>query len=294
MESKLINEFLNTNNISKASIKGYLYDLNTFVLFMMKRNHINNLDNEADKDLFLNLNSIDMYAYVDYLKKELKNSDKTIARKISAVKNFYKFLNKKYGLNNEIVSFKFRYNNDSLNKDVLSNEQINDLIDYVKNIEPEKNQIIIFLMLFNGLTVKEVQNIKTEDIFDNNIIINKNSENERIVKINDALRAILSRFLFSNDQLYLLNSPSNPEKPISTRRIQEIVKNVLKRIGIEEKGISSNILRNTAVKMLKDYNNAGFNEIKSFLGLKTDKQVERYLKDKKEEIDMNKNPFSKF
>ena len=73
MESKLINEFLNTNNISKASTKGYLYDLNTFVLFMMKRNHINNLDNEADKDLFLNLNSIDMYAYVAYLKKELKN-----------------------------------------------------------------------------------------------------------------------------------------------------------------------------------------------------------------------------
>ena len=46
--------------------------------------------------------------------------------------------------------------------------------------------------------------------------------------------------------------------------------------------------------MLKEYNNAGFNEIKSFLGLKTDKQVERYLKDEQEEIDMNKNPFSKF
>ena len=53
-------------------------------------------------------------------------------------------------------------------------------------------------MLVNGLTVKEVQNIKTKDIFDNKIIINKNSENERIVKINDALRGILSRFLFLN------------------------------------------------------------------------------------------------
>ncbi|WP_290770565.1 tyrosine-type recombinase/integrase [Anaerofustis sp.] len=294
MENKLINEFLKNNNMSTSSNKGYAYDLNTFLSFMKKRNHIDNLDVKYEKDFYLSLNNIDMYAYVDYLRKELNNSDKTIARKISSIKNFYKFVNNKFSSTNEIVSFKFRYDNSSLKNETLNNEQIRDLIDYVKNIEPEKNQIIIFLMLFNGLTVKEVQNIKTGDIFDNNIIINKNSENERVIKINDALRAILSRFLFSNDQLYLLNSPSNPEKPISTRRIQEIVKNALKRIGIEEKGISSNILRNTSVKMLKEYNNAGFNEIKSFLGLKTDKQIERYLKDEKEEIDMNKNPFSKF
>ena len=92
MESKLINEFLNTNNISKASIKGYLYDLNTFVLFMMKRNHINNLDNEADKDLFLNLNSIDMYAYVDYLKKNLKIQIKLSQEKYLQLKTFINFL----------------------------------------------------------------------------------------------------------------------------------------------------------------------------------------------------------
>ena len=75
---------------------------------------------------------------------------------------------------------------------------------------------------------------------------------------------------------------------------QEIVKNALKRIGIDQKGISCNILRNTSVKMIMKYNQAGFKEIKEFLGLKTDKQVEKYLDVSLKEIDMNKNPFSKF
>lgn len=295
MNSFIIEEYLNDLNINENSKKGYLYDLNTFFLFIKERNSYNN-SNDLDKELnlFKSINNIDMYAYVNHLKSSLNNSEKTIARKISAVKNLYKYLNKKYSFSSEVVTFKFKYDNTNFNNEVLNDKQIKDLIEYTKSHEPIKNQIIIFLILFNGLTVKELKNIKIKDIYENSILIDNNGENKRIVKINDALRAILSDFLKSVDQLYLLNGRNN--KTITERRIQEVVKNALCKIGINKRGISTGILRNTSVKMIKEYNSAGFMDIKNFLGIKTDKQVEKYLKDSKElnELDMNKNPFSKF
>ena len=296
MNSFVIEEYLSDLNINENSKKGYLYDLNTFFLFIKERNSFDESSHnlESELNLFKGLNNIDMYAYIDYLKSSLSNSDKTIARKLSAVKNLYKYLNKKYSFNNEIITFKFKYDNTSFNNEVLSDKQIKELIEYTKNNEPLKNQIIIFLILFNGLTVKELKNIKIKDIYENSIVIDSNGENERIIKINDALRAILSDFLNPVDQLYLLKGRNN--QPITERRIQEVVKNALSKIGINKKGISTGILRNTSVKMIKEYNSAGFTDIKNFLGIKTDKQVEKYLKDSNElnELDMNKNPFSKF
>ncbi|EDS73082.1 tyrosine-type recombinase/integrase [Anaerofustis stercorihominis] len=296
MNSFVIEEYLSDLNINENSKKGYLYDLNTFFLFIKERNSFDESSHnlESELNLFKGLNNIDMYAYINYLKSSLSNSDKTIARKLSAVKNLYKYLNKKYSFNNEIITFKFKYDNTSFNNEVLSDKQIKELIEYTKNNEPLKNQIIIFLILFNGLTVKELKNIKIKDIYENSIVIDSNGENERIIKINDALRAILSDFLNPVDQLYLLKGRNN--QPITERRIQEVVKNALSKIGINKKGISTGILRNTSVKMIKEYNSAGFTDIKNFLGIKTDKQVEKYLKDSNElnELDMNKNPFSKF
>ena len=296
MNSFVIEEYLSDLNINENSKKGYLYDLNTFFLFIKERNSFDESSHnlESELNLFKGLNNIDMYAYIDYLKSSLSNSDKTIARKLSAVKNLYKYLNKKYSFNNEIITFKFKYDNTSFNNEVLSDKQIKELIEYTKNNEPLKNQIIIFLILFNGLTVKELKNIKIKDIYENSIVIDSNGENERIIKINDALRAILSDFLNPVDQLYLLKGRNN--QPITERRIQEVVKNALSKIGRNKKGISTGILRNTSVKMIKEYNSAGFTDIKNFLGIKTDKQVEKYLKDSNElnELDMNKNPFSKF
>lgn len=296
MNSFVIEEYLSDLNINENSKKGYLYDLNTFFLFIKERNSFDESSHnlESELNLFKGLNNIDMYAYINYLKSSLSNSDKTIARKLSAVKNLYKYLNKKYSFNNEIITFKFKYDNTSFNNEVLSDKQIKELIEYTKNNEPLKNQIIIFLILFNGLTVKELKNIKIKDIYENSIVIDSNGENERIIKINDALRAILSDFLNPVDQLYLLKGRNN--QPITERRIQEVVKNALSKIGINKKGISTGILRNTSVKMIKEYNSAGFTDIKIFLGIKTDKQVEKYLKDSNElnELDMNKNPFSKF
>lgn len=295
MNSFVIEEYLSELNISENSKKGYLYDLNTFFLFIKERNsYFNSNDLDKELNLFKSINNIDIYAYVNHLKSSLNNSDKTIARKISAVKNLYKYINKKYSYSSEVVTFKFKYDNTKFNNEVLNDKQIKDLIEYTKSNEPIKNQIIIFLILFNGLTVKELKNIKIKDIYENSIVIDNNGENKRIVKINDALRAILNDFLKSVDQLYLLNGRNN--KPITERRIQEIVKNALCKIGINKRGISTGILRNTSVKMIKEYNSANFMDIKNFLGIKTDKQVEKYLKDPKElnELDMNKNPFSKF
>ena len=296
MESKLSEEFLNSLKIDEQSKLGYLYDLGSFYGFISARfNKTSFPDSKSEANYLASLTAADMYAYVDYLKKHKNLSDKTIARKISSLKKFYRFIDSSYSsVSSELIGFKFRYDNTGFDNEVLSDEQIRKLIKHVSENESDRNKIIIFLMLFNGITVKELINIKNSDILKQSIIINSGSKNQRIIKINDALRAILSRFKIADDELYLINGPSNGQ--ISQRRIQAIVKKVLRDIGIDRKGISSGILRNTAVKMIREYNDAKFGEVKKFLGISTDTQVEKYFEDSKElnYIDMNKNPFSKF
>ena len=144
-------------------------------------------------------------------------------------------------------------------------------------------------MLFNGLTASEIRNIKIDNIYDDIIVINKDKENEKIVKINDALKSILSDFLNLSEQQYLLNGRNG--KQISRRTIQDIVKKALLAIGINEKGASGGILKNTSVYMLKKYNDVGLEEIKQFLGYKTINPAKKYIDNNFDSIDMNKNPY---
>ena len=70
MNSFVIEEYLSDLNINENSKKGYLYDLNTFFLFIKERNSFDESSHnlESELNLFKGLNNIDMYAYINYLK----------------------------------------------------------------------------------------------------------------------------------------------------------------------------------------------------------------------------------
>ena len=296
MKTALTEEFMTSLKIGEQSKTGYLYDLGSFYDFISSRFKKDSFSSSAKEARFIStLSAADMYAYVNYLKMTRNLSDRTVARKISSLKKFLRFIDLKYcQVSNEVINFSFRYDNTGFDNEVLSNAQIKDLINYVNNYESDRNKIVIFLMLFNGITVKELVGIKNGDVLKKSIVINSGTENQRIIKINDALRAILSRFKIADDQLYLINGPSNGQ--ISPRRIQAIVKKALRAIGIDRKGISTGILRNTSVRMIREYNSADFADVKNFLGITTDAQVEKYFRKSEETdyVDMNRNPFSKF
>ena len=296
MKTALTEEFMTSLKIGEQSKTGYLYDLGSFYDFISSRFKKDSFSSSVKEARFIStLSAADMYAYVNYLKKTRNLSDRTVARKISSLKKFLRFIDLKYcQVSNEVINFSFRYDNTGFDNEVLSNAQIKDLINYVNNYESDRNKIVIFLMLFNGITVKELVGIKNGDVLKKSIVINSGTENQRIIKINDALRAILSRFKIADDQLYLINGPSNGQ--ISPRRIQAIVKKDQRSIGIDRKGISTGILRNTSVRMIREYNSADFADVKNFLGITTDAQVEKYFRKSEETdyVDMNRNPFSKF
>ena len=274
-----LDAFIDSLNLNRETINGYKYDVKSFLTFIKNRN---NNDNLSLVEL------VDIYAYVDYLKN--KNSSRTIARKISAINKYFSFLERNnYIEKNIFYNFKFSYNPTS-NLSRLTDRQISDLIEYSSSLKIT-HKLIIYLMLFNGLTANELRNIKIKDIYDNIIVINKDKENEKIVKINDALKSILSDFLRFNKRQYLLNGRNGNQ--ISKRTIQDIVKKVLMAIGINEKGVSGGILKNTSIYMLKKYNGVGLEEIQKFLGYKTIAPAKKYMDDKFDNIDMNKNPYGK-
>ena len=161
-----INNFLHTLNSEDGAhnntILSYKYDINQFRDFLIKK-----------KITFTKIKKIDVLNFLEYLKLK-KVMNKTKARKIYALKRFYKFLlSEKLISSNPLDKIDIPKSEETLSI-TLSIEQINKILNTVsKNIDNYKNlrsYLIIELLYATGIRVSELISIKL-----NNIDLNKNT-----------------------------------------------------------------------------------------------------------------------
>ena len=111
IKSNILDDFLDYLSSSKGhsenTIKEYYYDLRIFLRYMIlrKTNFYDNVKSfdevdidKVDEDLLKAINKQDIYAYISYLDKERKLSNKSKYRKISAVRAFFDYLTNKIDL----------------------------------------------------------------------------------------------------------------------------------------------------------------------------------------------------
>ena len=85
---------------SELTVKEYSYDLQTFFRYIIaKINKIENVDEikeisikNVDIILIKNISLSDVYDYLLFLSHDMNNSVKSRARKLSAIKSFFKYL----------------------------------------------------------------------------------------------------------------------------------------------------------------------------------------------------------
>ncbi|MDD3383450.1 MAG: site-specific tyrosine recombinase/integron integrase [Bacilli bacterium] len=212
---------------SLLTIKAYKNDILEFSKFLSKEKDAYNISDIDKKDVY--------YFVANLLAKN--NKRRTIARKVSSLRNFYKFL-----LKNEFVLFNpFKDIETQKYEKALPSflpiEQIKELINIdisTNGSINQRNQAIIHLLYSCGLRVSELVNLHIGDINEvqRTLFIKGKGNKERLCVINDFSLNFIKKYINEGrEELVKKNDSINDNvivntkgKPITSRGIEMIVK----------------------------------------------------------------------
>ncbi len=257
----LYTQFLiSEKNLSRNSVNNYLVDLDQF--FFTDDTRVNNL-NAQIKSYITNLR-----------KKNLKTS--SINRKISALKNFLKFLHTEKIIGQiDFQEFESLSDLKKIPKAIskLQMEQIFINLYNSKQTNKELYILVLKLIYLSGLRISEALNLKWSDINyqDNSIYVYGKGSKERKVFITKDFLDHLKNLVKKNKFLFTLN-----DKKISARSVNKFLENCYNDSIIKDK-LSSHIFRHSfATTMLE--NNADIRHIQKLLGHSSISTTEIYTK----------------
>ena len=275
-------------NCSVKTVSEYLLDLRTFFRFLVADRQGISPDSEEfskidihnlDLEFMKSITTEDIYSFLMYSGTVRNNLWSAKARKLSAIKAFFKFLTVKRKLleTNPAIDIESPKPKKSLPK-VLSMEEAKALLDAVKNDKESKSltrdYAIITLFLNCGMRVSELVGIDLGDI-DHELrslrVVGKGNK-ERIVYLNDACRYALGDYITERAQadnskittkaLFL----SSRDQRISVKTVQWMVYKYLDLAGLGAKHYSVHKLRHTAATLMYQSGNVDVRVLKDILG----------------------------
>lgn len=222
-------------------------------------------------DIIFNVTLEDAYSFLAYCRKERKNDTNARARKVVAIKRFYKYLEiNGYIENNRIAFLESPQTKRGLPK-YLSLEQSVMLLQSVDGKFKERDYCILTLFLNCGLRLSELVGINLSHIKDNNtlVVLGKGNK-ERTIYLNDACISAIKSYMTvrpvdgvkDRDALFI----SNQKKRISRESVQKMVEGYMKKCGLDGMGFSTHKLRHTAATLMYQHGNVDPLQLKEILG----------------------------
>lgn len=224
--SKFVNYLKTVRQYSSHTISNYHRDLNHFYLFYC--------ENKFD---ILSFNTDKAREYLFFLENQ-KYKRKSIARKLSALRSFWKYLNY---LNLTSKNPFLLLTTPKIPKylpNILSKEQMQDFLDAIPSNSPIefRNKTICELLYSSGIRIAECVGINIEDIDfnENEILIRGKGSKERIIVFGNIAKDLLVRYL-ENSRSLLLKTNTNAVflnkngTRISVRSLQRIIKSLVSK-----------------------------------------------------------------
>lgn len=313
-----VNSFLDYTitilNKSPNTVKEYNYDIAMFLKFIMMHYQLTNsqdmkeviikdMNIEIIKKITLN----DIHAFLAYLTNTFHSKASTRARKVATIRVFFKYLNQKANLieNNPAQNLE----TPKLDKRVpkyLSLEDSQKLLE-VSSRDDDRNKerdfAIITLFLNCGMRLSELVGINISDInfYDRKLNVIGKGNKERIIYLNNACMEAINNYIKvrpkegikfnSRNALFL----SERRERISNRTVQQIVKNELKRAGLDTRKYSTHKLRHTAATLMYQYGKVDIRALQALLGHESISTTEIYTHVNNEQVKnaIDKNPLNK-
>ena len=274
---------------SHKTVNEYFLDLRTFFRFMLQKRGMSDPDVPFDD---ISIQGIDL-AFVqsvtrtdllDYLlfaanerpkyhkskQTPYGNQPKARARKVSALRSFYRYLCEKqrYFEDNPTLSLDIPKAKKSLPKFLTLQESLA-LLQAVDGPYRERDYCILTLFLNCGLRVSEMVGINLSDISEDRLRVLGKGNKERFVYLNEACRLALEDYLphrlsplpEAKNALFI----SRQRKRISVQTVKWLVGKYLGEAGLSQKHCSAHKLRHTAATLMYQ-NGVDVRTLKEVLG----------------------------
>ena len=275
---QILREFLiyheNIKGQSPLTISEYALDLRMFLRFMkLMRSEMSmktDLDTidimDVDLAFIRGITTSDVFDFLSYLASERPlNPDSPVsdhgvspttrARKLSAIKSFYKYLTvrTKQLQENPVADLEYPKLRKSLPK-YLTLEQSKALLSAVSGPNEKRDFAILMLFLNCGIRRSELVGLNITDVYEDRIRVVGKGNKERFVYFGTPCRKAIDAYLPERNQKILTDNRalfgSRNNNRISTDAVHRLVKKALLQAGLDATQFSAHKLRHTAATMM--------------------------------------------
>lgn len=272
---QVLREFLsyheNIKGQSPRTISEYYLDLRLFLRFMvMVKNEMpytTDIDgiSISNVDLkFIEMITItDIYDFLSFLAHDRKQNDyddsgigaAARARKLSAIKSFYKYLTvrTKQLTENPVKDVEFPKIRKALPK-YLTLEESRRLLSAVQGVNAKRDYAILMLFLNCGIRRSELVGLNLNDVYEDRIRVTGKGNKERIVYFGSACKAAIDDYLPERNKKVLSDNRalfgSRDNNRISVTAVHRLVKKHMLAAGLDPSQYSAHKLRHTAATLM--------------------------------------------
>jgi site-specific recombinase XerD len=259
---------------SSMTISEYYLDLRMFFRFMkLMRNEMpihTKLDDIPIKDVDLefirSITTSDIFDFLSYLANDRTPNPDSLspdygisptarARKLSALKSFYKYLTvrTKQMQENPVADLEYPKLRKSLPK-YLTMEQASRLLQSVSGVNEKRDYAILMLFLNCGIRRSELVGLNISDVFEDRIRVVGKGNKERFVYFGTSCRKAIDAYMTQRNEMVLTDNRalfgSRNGNRISVSAVHRLVDKALIQAGLDTTQYSAHKLRHTAATMM--------------------------------------------
>jgi len=266
------------------TINGYAIDLTLFFRFLkvykglikdttleFTEIPIKDIDTTFIRDIKLT----DIYAFLSYVENIRENGNYARARKVAALRSFFKFLQGKAKIIDDNPTLELE--SPKINKRhpvYLTLDQSLELLNSldVKDKNYKRDYCILTLFLNCGMRLSELCSIRVDKIKSDTLTIIGKGNKERTVYLNEACLKTINNYMQVRDQSMVSEDEKNflfissRNRVINKRTVELLVKKHITNAGIVDGKYTPHKLRHTAATLMYKYGNVDIRSLQSILG----------------------------
>lgn len=249
---------------SRRTVDEYFLDLRSFFRFLKLDKNLASRDltfeqipiDDLDINLARSVTLTDVYSYMNYLSRDRGLNAASRARKVAAIRSFYKYLTNKAKLlpQNPVQDLDSPRTKKTLPKYLNLEESVN-LLESVDGKNASRDYCILTLFLNCGLRISELVGLNKTDVRGNQLRVLGKGNKERILYLNPACQKAIQDWMTDRDTLTLADQNAlfvtlQNRRRISRAAVHKLVKKHLAAAGLDSTQYSSHKLRHTAATLM--------------------------------------------
>lgn len=262
---------------SKSTVYEYILDLENFFRYMKllksgeKQAGLRDVSiHDLDIAFIASISVKDIYDYLYYCREKRGNGSRSIARKMSSLRTYFKYMTQRMHLlsSNPMENIETPSLPKTLPK-YLSLEESTELLAAVK--KSRRDYAILTLFLNCGMRLAELVSLNLADVKNEYAIITGKGNKQRTIHLNPACREALNDYILHERPREGLKDPealfiSRNKSRISRRAVQNVVEKYLNLAGLGDKNLSTHKLRHTAATLMHRYGHVDIRVLQEILG----------------------------